>query len=225
MVDPGPLDEGHLRRVAGARPGRDDPDHPRPPRPRRGRAAARRAARRRAGARRRPGARIGGERCRAASVGCRSRPRVCDAGHTADSVCFLVEHGDERAVLTGDTILGRGTTVVAHPDGDLGDYLDSLRAAARVRRRSRRCPGTARRWPTAPRRPGFYLAHRRARLDAGPGGASPPAPTPPAEVVAVGLRRRRPVAVAGGRLSVRAQLEYLAETGIHGPGRMRLDPP
>ena len=32
----------------------------------------------------------------------------------------------ERAVLTGDTVLGRGTTVVAHPDGQLGAYLDSL---------------------------------------------------------------------------------------------------
>ena len=30
-------------------------------------------------------------------------------------------------MLTGDTVLGRGTTVVAHPDGRLGDYLDSLR--------------------------------------------------------------------------------------------------
>jgi glyoxylase-like metal-dependent hydrolase (beta-lactamase superfamily II) len=29
-------------------------------------------------------------------------------------------------VLTGDTVLGRGTTVVAHPDGQLGAYLDSL---------------------------------------------------------------------------------------------------
>ncbi|MFD0788633.1 MBL fold metallo-hydrolase, partial [Micromonospora azadirachtae] len=47
-------------------------------------------------------------------------------GHTGDSVCLLVEHGDERVVLTGDTILGRGTTVVAHPDGHLGDYLTSL---------------------------------------------------------------------------------------------------
>ena len=26
-------------------------------------------------------------------------------------------------MLTGDTILGRGTTVVAYPDGQLGDYL------------------------------------------------------------------------------------------------------
>ena len=45
-------------------------------------------------------------------------------GHTADSLSFLIE---DEAVLTGDTILGRGTSVVAHPDGDLGDYLASLR--------------------------------------------------------------------------------------------------
>lgn len=46
-------------------------------------------------------------------------------GHTADSLSFHLPA--DRAVLTGDTILGRGTTVVAHPDGRLGDYLDSLR--------------------------------------------------------------------------------------------------
>jgi glyoxylase-like metal-dependent hydrolase (beta-lactamase superfamily II) len=40
-------------------------------------------------------------------------------GHTDDSVCFVVDD----AVLTGDTVLGRGTTVV---DGSLADYLDSL---------------------------------------------------------------------------------------------------
>ncbi|MFD0519541.1 MBL fold metallo-hydrolase [Paractinoplanes durhamensis] len=47
-------------------------------------------------------------------------------GHTADSVCFLVDHGNIRAMFTGDTILGRGSTVVAAPDGDLGSYLSSL---------------------------------------------------------------------------------------------------
>src|SRR5690349_3586871 len=45
-------------------------------------------------------------------------------GHTADSLSFWVPA--ENAVLTGDTVLGRGTTVVAHPDGRLGAYLDSL---------------------------------------------------------------------------------------------------
>ena len=29
-------------------------------------------------------------------------------------------------LLTGDMVLGRGTTVITHPDGDLGAYLHSL---------------------------------------------------------------------------------------------------
>ena len=49
---------------------------------------------------------------------------VATPGHTADSLSFVLPA--ERAVLTGDTVLGRGTTVVAHPDGQLGAYLSSL---------------------------------------------------------------------------------------------------
>jgi glyoxylase-like metal-dependent hydrolase (beta-lactamase superfamily II) len=44
-------------------------------------------------------------------------------GHTADSVSLLLEA--DAALLTGDTVLGRGTTVIAG-DGSLGDYLNSL---------------------------------------------------------------------------------------------------
>lgn len=48
-------------------------------------------------------------------------------GHTSDSLCFhLPEDGPKGSVLTGDTILGRGTTVLDYPDGRLGDYLASL---------------------------------------------------------------------------------------------------
>ncbi|MEJ3404313.1 MBL fold metallo-hydrolase [Rathayibacter sp. YIM 133350] len=48
-------------------------------------------------------------------------------GHTADSVCFhLPDDGENGSVLTGDTILGRGTTIIADPDGGLGPYLHSL---------------------------------------------------------------------------------------------------
>lgn len=49
---------------------------------------------------------------------------IATPGHTSDSVTFGIPGG----ILTGDTVLGRGTTVVAHPDGRLADYLDSLRA-------------------------------------------------------------------------------------------------
>jgi glyoxylase-like metal-dependent hydrolase (beta-lactamase superfamily II) len=48
-------------------------------------------------------------------------------GHTSDSVCFhLPADGQAGSVLTGDTVLGRGTTVLDYPDGTLGDYLASL---------------------------------------------------------------------------------------------------
>ncbi|MFN2321230.1 MAG: MBL fold metallo-hydrolase, partial [Dermatophilaceae bacterium] len=49
---------------------------------------------------------------------------VATPGHTSDSVSFALEA--DHALLTGDMILGRGTTVVAHPDGELAAYLDSL---------------------------------------------------------------------------------------------------
>ncbi|MDQ0768734.1 glyoxylase-like metal-dependent hydrolase (beta-lactamase superfamily II) [Pseudarthrobacter defluvii] len=48
-------------------------------------------------------------------------------GHTSDSACFhLPADGQNGSVLTGDTVLGRGTTVLDYPDGALGDYLASL---------------------------------------------------------------------------------------------------
>ena len=50
---------------------------------------------------------------------------VATPGHTGDSLSFVLP--GSGALLTGDTVLGRGTTVVAHPDGRLSDYLDSLR--------------------------------------------------------------------------------------------------
>lgn len=49
-------------------------------------------------------------------------------GHTADSVCLRVL--GTGAVLTGDHLLGRGTTVIAHPDGSMTAYLRSLRRLA-----------------------------------------------------------------------------------------------
>ena len=66
----------------------------------------------------------GGEVLHAAGVEIRV---LATPGHTSDSVCFhLPGDGVHGAVLTGDTILGVGTTVLDYPDGRLGDYLDSL---------------------------------------------------------------------------------------------------
>lgn len=49
---------------------------------------------------------------------------VATPGHTHDSLTFLLPA--DRALLTGDTVLGRGSAVIAHPDGHLGSYLKSL---------------------------------------------------------------------------------------------------
>jgi glyoxylase-like metal-dependent hydrolase (beta-lactamase superfamily II) len=55
-----------------------------------------------------------------AAAGCELRV-LATPGHTSDSLSFLLTGPDAGpAVLTGDTILGRGTTVIAHPDGSLG---------------------------------------------------------------------------------------------------------
>jgi glyoxylase-like metal-dependent hydrolase (beta-lactamase superfamily II) len=49
---------------------------------------------------------------------------VLTPGHSSDSISLFVDA--DRALLTGDTVLGTGTAVIAHPDGQLAPYLDSL---------------------------------------------------------------------------------------------------
>ena len=83
-------------------------------------------------------------------------------GHTSDSTSFVVDDG--AAVLTGDTILGRGTTVVAHPDGNLGAYLASLQRLQALGAVPA-LPGHGAELPSVGDVAAMYLAHRRERLD------------------------------------------------------------
>jgi glyoxylase-like metal-dependent hydrolase (beta-lactamase superfamily II) len=50
---------------------------------------------------------------------------VFTPGHAVDHLCFYLE--EEKALFTGDNILGVGTTIVAPPKGDMILYLKSLR--------------------------------------------------------------------------------------------------
>lgn len=87
-------------------------------------------------------------------------------GHSSDSLSFLLAGPgeDAAAVLTGDTILGRGTTVVAYPDGDLADYLASLRRLRELGELTV-LPGHGPELPQAGAVAQAYLAHREQRLD------------------------------------------------------------
>jgi glyoxylase-like metal-dependent hydrolase (beta-lactamase superfamily II) len=189
VVDPGPLDEGHLSAVASLATvdtvlvTHGHPDHVD------GLQAFLEIT----------GARLGTE---ATGV-----TRLVTPGHTADSVCFLAERDGERVVLTGDTILGRGSTVVAYPDGDLGAYLGSLDVLSAYS-----CPGLPGHGPVlddcgAAAR--AYREHRRQRLEqvraAVAGGAREAA-----DVVAVVYADVDRALWPAAEQTVRAQLKYLA---------------
>jgi len=138
-------------------------------------------------------------------------------GHTGDSLSFLLTADAPSpvrpALLTGDTVLGRGTTVVAHPDGRLGEYLSSLHLLERLCEQAPApellLPGHG---PVLDRpldAVRHYLTHRHQRLDqvraalaAGDRG--------PQEVVRRVYADVPPELWLAAELSVRAQLEYLA---------------
>jgi glyoxylase-like metal-dependent hydrolase (beta-lactamase superfamily II) len=85
---------------------------------------------------------------------------VATPGHTADHLAFRLESG---AVLVGDHVLGRGTSVVTHPEGDVVAYLDSLRRVHDLGPSALYCGHG----PELTEDPGavldYYLAHRAYR--------------------------------------------------------------
>ena len=207
VIDPGPLDEHHLRTVlaaAGSVPlillTHGHPDHSE-------------------GARRLheltgapvyaldPAHRYGseglteGSRLSGAGV---ELEVLATPGHTSDSLSFRLLD----SVLTGDTILGRGTTVVAHPDGVLAQYLQSLQRLSTLDGITV-LPGHGPELPDAGAASRAYLAHREQRLaQVRAVLAEQPAADARAVVERVYADVDRAVWPAA-ELSVRAQLEYL----------------
>jgi glyoxylase-like metal-dependent hydrolase (beta-lactamase superfamily II) len=131
-------------------------------------------------------------------------------GHTADSLSFVLPA--DAALLTGDTVLGRGTTVVAHPDGRLDDYLDSLQRLGSLADQGvvrTVLPGHGPALDDAPGVIEGYLTHRQERLRQVRTAVAAGATTPAAVVRAVYADVDRALWPAA-ELTVRAQLAYLS---------------
>ncbi|MDN2498166.1 MBL fold metallo-hydrolase [Nocardia nova] len=82
-------------------------------------------------------------------------------GHTRDSVSLLLDD----ALITGDTVLGSGTTVLESRDDALGDYLDSLELLARHAPGRALLPAHGPDHPQAEPVIGYYIEHRHQRLN------------------------------------------------------------
>ena len=135
-------------------------------------------------------------------------------GHTADSVSFVLPA--ENRLLTGDTVLGRGSTVVAHPDGDLAAYLDSLERIERLTGSGEvtsLLPGHGPFVADAAGVVAWYRQHRAQRLEqvaAAAGEVTPGVGEDLADAVVRVVYADVPREVwPAARLTVLAQLEYL----------------
>jgi len=125
VIDPGPDDDRHLealeKRIGSATVGvvlvtHSHPDHlP---------LAERFAARHRATVRRFP--ELGDEDV--VRVGNLNVTALHTPGHSADHLSFWLPQ--ERAMFTGDLVLGRGSSMVTYPEGDVAAYLRSLERLA-----------------------------------------------------------------------------------------------
>lgn len=141
-------------------------------------------------------------------AGCELRV-VPTPGHSPDSVSLLLPA--DGALLTGDTVLGRGTTVIGE-DGSLADYLrslDQMRALAVGDELSLLLPGHG---PMLTNPIGildYYLAHRAERLDQVRAALATGAKTPK-DVVAVVYADVDQSLWPAAEHSVKAQLDYLA---------------
>ncbi len=89
-------------------------------------------------------------------------------GHTSDSACFLLAgDGENGSILTGDTILGRGTTMIDYPDGSLLDYFATLDQLISLGGQEpiQVLPAHGELLPDLSAAAEAYMEHRHARLD------------------------------------------------------------
>jgi glyoxylase-like metal-dependent hydrolase (beta-lactamase superfamily II) len=137
-------------------------------------------------------------------------------GHTSDSRSLLLSGQDGVSrLITGDMVLGRGTTVITYPDGNLGAYFDSLdllERLVRTRNVAELLPGHGPIVADPLRWLSFYRDHRRERLDEIRAALAAGDRTASEIVARVYADVDRSVWPAAEQ-SVRAQLEYLRHVG------------
>jgi glyoxylase-like metal-dependent hydrolase (beta-lactamase superfamily II) len=131
-------------------------------------------------------------------------------GHTSDSVSFLVDRGGDRVIFTGDTILGRGSSVVMWPDGDVGAYLESLKTLSELEDVTV-LPGHGPILPDCAAAAKWLLQHRLERLDQVRDALRQGAETPE-DVVRIVYADVDPAVLVAAEWSVRSQLDYLRDT-------------
>jgi glyoxylase-like metal-dependent hydrolase (beta-lactamase superfamily II) len=223
VLDPGPEDEGHLRRIvdrvaeAGRRVAQillthGHSDHSAGAR----RLAALTGAPVRAAD---PAHRLGSEGLTGGDVvtvaGCEVHV-IGTPGHSADSLSLLLP--EDGALLTGDTVLGRGTTVIAG-GGSLADYLctlEAMKALADTASVRVLLPGHGPLLPNPSSTLAYYLEHRAERL-AEVRAALAAGDTTAHEIVARVYHDVDPGVRRFAELSVQAQLDYLADRGERDP--------
>lgn len=134
---------------------------------------------------------------------------VATPGHMSNHLCFAFE--EERALFSGDHVMGWSTSVILPPDGNMADYMASL---AKLAARDDRVyyPAHGPRVDAPAKLVRGMIAHRRAReaqiLRALADGASTTA-----ELVARNYPGLAPTLTAAAGASVRAHLIDLCEQG------------
>ena len=133
---------------------------------------------------------------------------IATPGHTSEHVCYLTPDGD---LFSGDTILGFGTTAIFPPDGNMADYLRSLRKL-RERNPRRIHPAHGPTRDDAIALIDEYIAHRLERerqvLAAVEGGARTPA-----EIRRIVYPDLDPRLERGAEVQIEAHLIKLREEG------------
>ncbi|MEP9378886.1 MBL fold metallo-hydrolase [Aquabacter sp. CN5-332] len=134
---------------------------------------------------------------------------VTTPGHTANHLAFALE--EENLLFSGDHVMGWATSIVAPPDGSMGDYVASLEKLAQ-RTEPLYLPGHG---PPVTDAPAFvrdYLAHRHAREAAIMRGLERASSIPDlVRGIYLGLDPRL---VGAASLTVLAHLEHLVGRGL-----------